>query len=89
MPFTYNQLLIEAGLDPKSVRLLRHQTPLTDKRSLLDVWRRDRAIFEDFQSFQDTAKRASFARPYWAIFLGLGMVEPSSPASIKSVNRKR
>jgi hypothetical protein len=70
MPFTFNQLLIEAGLDPKHVRLLRHQTPLADKRSLLDVWRRERVLFEDYQSLQFTAKRASFARPYWVAFFG-------------------
>jgi hypothetical protein len=70
MPFTFNQLLIEAGLEPSDVRLLRHQTPLAGKRSLLDVWRSDRPLFEDYQSLQFTAKRASFARPYWATFFG-------------------
>jgi len=70
MPFTFNQLLTEVGLDPRDVRLLRHQTPLTDKRSLLDVWRSERGMFEDYQSLQLTAKRASFVRPYWAAFFG-------------------
>jgi hypothetical protein len=70
MPFTFNQLLIEAGLDSKDVRLLRHQTPLATKRSLLDVWRSERSLFDDYQSLQFIAKRASFARPYWAAFFG-------------------
>lgn len=70
MPFRFNMLLKEAGLDPADVRLLRHQADLPDRRSLFDWWHRDRAAFEAYQSLQLNAKRASFARPYWAAFLG-------------------
>ena len=70
MPFHFNQLLRDADLDPSDVRLLRHQTNLGRGRSLLDVWRHDRAAFEAYQALQLTAKRASFARPYWAAFFG-------------------
>lgn len=51
MPFRFNQLLIEAGLDPADVRLLRHQTSMGPGRSLLEAWRTDRPAFDDFQCF--------------------------------------
>lgn len=70
MPFRFNQLLRDVDLDPGEVRLLRHQTDLGRGRSLLDVWRHDRPTFEAYQSLQLTAKRAHFARPYWAAFFG-------------------
>lgn len=70
MPFRFNQLLMDAGLDPADVRLLRHQTSMALGRSLLEAWRTDRSAFETYQSLQSTTKRASFARPYWAAFFG-------------------
>ena len=70
MPLRFNQLLVEAGIDPAKVRLLRHQTNLGGGRSLIEAWRTDRAAFEQYQSLQLTAKRSSFMRPYWAAFLG-------------------
>ena len=70
MPFRFNQLLRDANIDPGDVRLLRHQTDLGRGRSLLDVWRNDRPTFEAYQALQLTAKRASFARPFWAAFFG-------------------
>lgn len=70
MPFRFNQLLAEAGLEPASVRLLRHQTQLGGKRSLFDVWRSDRTTFDAYQALQLRAKRSSFERSYWAAFFG-------------------
>ena len=70
VPLRFNQLLVEAGLDPREVRLLRHQTSLPSGRSLLEAWRSDRPAFEAYQSLQLSAKRASFARTYWAGFFG-------------------
>ncbi|MFW2830807.1 hypothetical protein [Sphingomonas sp. ID0503] len=70
MPFRFNMLLEDAGIDPTQVRLLRHQTPLSGGRTLLDIWHGDRAGFEDYQSIQKAAQRTSFARPYWAAFVG-------------------
>lgn len=70
MPFTFNQLLMDAELDPREVRLLRHQTTLAAKRSLLEAWRTDRDEFERYQSLQLNAKRTSFQRQYWATFFG-------------------
>ena len=70
MPLRFNQLLVEAGIDPAEVRLLRHQTNLGGGRSLIEAWRTDRPAFNDYQSLQLTAKRSSFMRAYWAAFLG-------------------
>ena len=70
MPLRFNQLLVEEGIDPADVRLLRHQTNLGGGRSLIEAWRTDRIAFEDYQARQLTAKRSSFMRPYWAAFLG-------------------
>lgn len=65
----FNMLLNEAGINPAQVRLLRH-APKVGERSLLDVWRIDRDEFEDYQALQWVNAKASFARPYWASFIG-------------------
>ena len=70
VPFRFNQLLADVGLNPVDVRLLRHQTILSAGRSLLDAWRSDRPTFDAYQALQLSAKRASFVRPYWAAFFG-------------------
>ena len=90
MPLRFNQLLVEAGIDPAEVRLLRHQTNLGGGRSLIEAWRTDRSAFNDYQSLQLTAKRSSFMRPYWAAFLGTwdgrtlfaGLYAASAPLTI-------
>ena len=90
MPLCFNQLLAEAGLDPANVRLLRHQTGMGRDRSLLEVWRTDRPSFEAYQFLQSTAKRSSFARPYWAALFGTwdgrtvfgGIYEVGTPETI-------
>lgn len=69
MPFRFNSLLEEAGIDPAEVRLLRHQPKVGDT-FLLDIWRTERTAFDDYQSVQLISKRSSFARRYWASFIG-------------------
>ena len=69
MTIRFNQLLAQAGIAPADVRLLRHQ-PNVAGRSLVDVWRVDRASFEAYQACQPRAKRTLFARDYWASFIG-------------------
>jgi hypothetical protein len=70
MPFRFNMLLTEVGLDPREVRLLRHQTGLPDGRTPFDLWQADLPTFEGYQSYQQAKQRASFARPWWASFVG-------------------
>jgi hypothetical protein len=89
MAFKFNSLLEDAGIDPGQVRLLRHQ-PKVAGRSLLDIWRTDQTLLEDYQSLQLIAKRAHFARPFWASFIGtwdgrtvfVGLYEIGEPTAI-------
>jgi hypothetical protein len=69
VPFRFNMLLEEAGIGPAEVRLLRHQ-PKVAGRSMVDIWRSDRAAIEGYQALQPVSKRAHFLRPYWASFIG-------------------
>lgn len=70
MPFRFNQLLEEAGVDPGATRLLRHQTILPDGRSPLDLWRSDRQGVDAYQSIQPVDQRAWFRGSWWASFVG-------------------
>lgn len=89
MPFWFNTLLDEAGIDPADARLLRHQ-PKVGNRAMIDVWRTERSAFEGYQSFQPISKRAHFSRAYWASFIGTwdgrtvfaGLYEVGQPAAI-------
>lgn len=63
---SFRPLLIEAGLDPREVNLLRHCPP-----GVLDpagAWRADLAAFEAYQSVQKISARSYFSRPFWASF---------------------
>lgn len=89
MTLTFNMLLEQAGISPADVRLLRHQ-PKVASRSLLDVWRTDVPLFEAYQAIQAAAQRTSFARTYWASFIGTwdgrtifaGLYEIAAPSLI-------
>jgi hypothetical protein len=65
----FNTLLAAAGIDPAQVRLLRHLAQVGG-RSLLDTWHTDPETLAEYQALQPTNARASFARPYWASFIG-------------------
>ncbi|WP_156677944.1 GIY-YIG nuclease family protein [Sphingomonas profundi] len=89
MPFRFNMLLEEAGIDPAKVRLLRHQ-PTVGGQSLADIWRNDPSLFELYQAAQATAQRVQFSRAYWAAFIGtwdgrtmfVGLYEVDAPTLI-------
>lgn len=89
MPFRFNTLLEDAEIDPAQVRLLRH-LPRVGGRALLDAWRADRTVLEEYQSLQLAAKRAHFAHPYWASFAGtwdgrtvfIGLYSVGAPAAL-------
>jgi hypothetical protein len=86
---TFNMLLREQAIDPKDVRLLRHQrtgpglTPFS-------LWRDTPAEFERYQSIQLANRRAYFTSPIWAgfvvppdgttLFVGLYQIEGFDPA---------
>lgn len=70
---SFNQLLEQAGLDPRNVRLLRHAL-----RSGVQgvhphtAWQHDRERFELYQSTQNPAYQSFFGAPYWASFVTVG-----------------
>lgn len=69
MPLTFNLVLREAGIDPRAVRLMRHQSVSDDGLTPYAIWRDDRAEFERYQSAQRTNRRSYFASRYWASFV--------------------
>lgn len=73
MATTFNSLLVEAGLDPHDVRLLRHADPRSAPgRTPYHLWHDDRAKFDRYQSSQhkDERTRAKLKSKYWASFVG-------------------
>jgi hypothetical protein len=89
MPFRFNSLLEDAGIDPAQVRLLRHH-PAVGGKTLADVWRTNTAAFAEYQETQATAQRSGFARPWWASFVGtwdgrtlfVGLFEVGAPVAL-------
>jgi len=73
MPNTFNTLLVEAGLDPGDVRLLRHADPTSAPgRTPFHLWHGNRAKFDRYQSSQhmDERTRSKLKSKYWASFVG-------------------
>ncbi|WP_298128066.1 GIY-YIG nuclease family protein [Brevundimonas sp.] len=67
MPLSFRSLLVDAGLDPREVNLLRHCPPgVVDPAG---AWRADLAAFEAYQAVQKKSERSYFSRPLWASFL--------------------
>lgn len=69
MPLTFNMLLHEGDIDPRDVRLMRHQHVAKDGLTPFALWRDNRAEFERYQSAQRADRRAHFASRYWAGFV--------------------
>ena len=70
MPLLFNSLLIQAGIAPSDVRLLRHQDQRSSKgRTPFELWRDDRPAFDRYQQFQSFNNRSRLARRYWASFV--------------------
>lgn len=92
MSLRFNMLLADAEIDPRDVRLLRHQTGKVPGRTPYTLWRDDAAGFERYQSTQDPAQRARFAAPWWASFVAppdggtlfVGMFEVERAGSVAS-----
>lgn len=49
---TFNDLLVLDGIDPASVRLVRHQDNRLQPGRLYEAWRNDRDAFEGYESVQ-------------------------------------
>lgn len=70
MLLTFQMMVIQAGLEPRSVRLLRHaKRQGAPGMSHLQAWRERRDIFEAYQATQPVRMRGFFDVPYWASFV--------------------
>lgn len=62
----FRTLLVEAGLNPTEVNLLRHcPDGIVDPFA---AWKKDRQAFEAYQQVQKVSQRSYFSRPIWAAF---------------------
>ena len=71
MPLTFKDALTNAGIDPKKVRFLRHVSRDADPgRTPYEMFKKDRPLFELFQSHQSRKRHSDFKGEYWASFVG-------------------
>jgi hypothetical protein len=88
---TFNTVLVDGGIDPAGVLLLRHTVAGVDA---LGVWRTERARFEGYQREQlpDAFRGASHAASFIVdharreVFTGLYTIGGSSPTPVGYVN---
>jgi hypothetical protein len=69
MALRFNMILLDGGVEPREVRLMRHQHVAKDGLTPFTLWRDNRAEFERYQSAQRADRRAHFASRYWAAFV--------------------
>lgn len=69
MALTFNMLLRGEGIDPREVRLLRHQQTSKAGLTPYSIWRDDPAELERYQSAQPVDRRHYFKGRYWAGFV--------------------
>ena len=83
MPLLFNSLLIQFGIDPKDVVLLRHRdVSAMPGRTPYHLWRDNRADFEIYQSCQTFKNRSRFDHAsHWASFV----VTPSGETMLAGV----
>jgi GIY-YIG catalytic domain len=71
MSLTFKSALVDVGIDPTRVRLLRHQDSKADYgKTPYEMFRNDRAAFELYQSHQNSKRRSHLKADYWASFVG-------------------
>ncbi|MEE2794401.1 MAG: GIY-YIG nuclease family protein [Pseudomonadota bacterium] len=66
----FNIVLREAGIEPSTVRLLRHQPILPNGIALIDQFHRDRVKLLAWQSVQSVKRRPHLSARYWTAFVG-------------------
>ncbi|MDO8973827.1 GIY-YIG nuclease family protein [Reyranella sp.] len=70
MPVMFNTILQQEGIDPATVRLLRHQdTRSTTLHTPYELWRDSATSFDAYQSVQSIHNRSKFKLPLWASFV--------------------
>ena len=72
MALTLNTILAGSGIEPETVRVLRHQdTGSLPGRTPYHLWRNDRQAFDAYQSVQKIKRRKTLGEsdPLWAVFV--------------------
>src|SRR5438309_431404 len=69
MGLTFNAILDGYGIDPRQVRLLRHQNGAVKGRTLYSLWRDDHPSFIAYQHIQSSQNRSRLTSPFWAAFI--------------------
>lgn len=99
MGLTFNLILDGYGVDPREVRLLRHQTVKYAGRTPYTLWRDDHPSFLTYQSIQSVQNRSRLGGRYWAsfvvtpaqstLFVGLYEVERIGPCDPETIDPLR
>jgi hypothetical protein len=101
MTLSFNTVLAGFDIDPKDVRLLRHQSVPHGGggRTPYTLWRDDASAFLTYQSIQSGQNRSRLAGRYWAafvvtpmqstLFAGLYEVEHSGPCNPEIIDPLR
>lgn len=70
MPLLFNTILLQCGVNPSTVVLLRHQDHRSNPgRTPYELWRDHLPEFEKYQSLQRIENRAKLKADYWACFV--------------------
>jgi len=96
MALRFNMVLSDSGINPREVRLMRHQHVAKDGLTPYAIWRDNRDEFERYQSAQREDRRSYFASRFWAgfvvppdgstMFAGLYEVSGHSPVPVDWVD---
>lgn len=99
MGLTFNSILEGFAIDPREVRLLRHQTVKHSGGTPYTLWRDDLPSFLTYQSTQSVQNRSRLASRYWAsfvvtpaqstLFVGIYEVERLGPCDAEIIDPLR
>lgn len=65
-----NTIFLDAGIELRDVRLIRHKDRGAKKGcSPYELWRDNRSVFERYQSTQRIENRKKLSAPFWAVFV--------------------
>ena len=66
---TFNEVLSDAGIEPREVILVRHSGQGATGRTAYQLWNEERESFELYQSTQKAGRRIFRQSTYWAVFV--------------------
>ena len=89
MPLMFNTILLEAGIQPSDVRLLRHKDNHAAKgRNPFELWRDNRELFHVYQETQNIENQNKLNSQYWASFVGTSSDETLFVGIYKIIGKK-